>query len=278
MNIITTKEDLQELVSYYMAQDAFAFDVETVGVHRGVPVENEVLWISLATHGRGDVIPMGHPNGEFIEFIRPLTGQGQKRVEAGLTARPLDYSRDDKKAVKTFSPPPAQLFPAEVFEALKPLMFNENILTIGHNLAFDLCSVAKYYGGTIPAGPYFDTLMGSFVYDNRNKGKLGLDDCLQRELGFSMEKGIGHKVEEYSFDEVAKYSYLDSKYTFLLWKAIEPKLIEAEVDKVMNLEMDVLKVLCDMKLTGAPINEEHLSTLQIKLEACLLYTSDAADE
>lgn len=267
MNIITTKEDLQELVSYYMAQDAFAFDVETVGVHRGVPVENEVLWISLATHGRGDAIPVGHPNGEFIEFIRPLTGQGQKRVEAGLPARPLDYSRDDKKAVKTFSPPPAQLFPAEVFEALKPLMFNENILTIGHNLAFDLCSVAKYYGGTIPAGPYFDTLMGSFVYDNRNKGKLGLDDCLQRELGFSMEKGIGHKVEEYSFDEVAKYSYLDSKYTFLLWKAIEPKLIEAEVDKVMNLEMGVLKVLCDMKLTGAPINEAHLAELQVKLEA-----------
>ena len=254
------------MVAYYLQQDAFAFDVETVGEHRGIPAVNEVMWISFATHGRGDVIPMGHPNGDFIELIRPLTGQGEKRVAAGYEARPLDYSRDDKKAEKVFGPAPKQLFPAEVFKALEPLMFNENILTIGHNLVFDLSSVTKYYGRT-PVGPYFDTLMGSFVYDNRNKGKLGLDDCLQRELGYSMEKGIGHKVEEYSFDEVAKYSYLDSKYTFLLWKVIAPKIKEVDVEKIMELEMGVLSVLCDMKLTGAPIDTEHLSELSAKLEA-----------
>ena len=269
MNIITTKDQLEDLVQHYLKQDSFAFDVETVGEHRGVPAVNEVLWISLATHDRADVIPLGHPNGEFISESFPLTGQGEKRVAAGLPARPLDYSRDKKKAVKSFGPPPKQLFPAEVFKALKPLMFKEDILTIGHNLIFDLCSVAKYYGGEVPVGPYFDTLMGSFLYDSRNKGKLGLDDCLQRELNYSMQKGIGHKVEDYSFDEVAKYSYLDAKYTFLLWKAIAPKIVEAEVDKVMALEMDVLRVLCDMKLTGAPIDTEHLSKLYDKFEVDL---------
>ena len=253
------------MVEYYLKQDAFAFDVETVGDLRGVPAVNEVLWISFATHGRGDVIPMGHPNGEFIELIRPLTGQGEKRVAAGLPARELDYSRDDKKATKVFGPAPTQLFPAEVFKALKPLMFNESILTIGHNLVFDLSSVAKYYGGEVPSGPYFDTLMGSFLYDNKNAGKLGLDDCLQRELGYSMEKGIGHKVEEYSYIEVAKYSYLDSKYTFLLWKVIAPKIEAADVSTVMKLEMDVLRVLCDMKLTGAPIDMGQLQILYDKL-------------
>jgi len=100
MNIITTVEQLQEFVEYYSKVDAFAFDVETVGTHRGTPAVNEVLWISFATHGRGDVIPMGHPNGEFLELIRPLTGQGQKRVDAGLPARPLDYSRDDIESNK----------------------------------------------------------------------------------------------------------------------------------------------------------------------------------
>lgn len=255
------------MVAYYLKQDAFAFDVETVGTHRGIPAVNEVLWISFATHGRGDVIPLGHPNGDFVELVRPLTGQGQKRVDAGLEARPLDYSRDDKKAKKVFGEPPKQLYPAEVFKALEPLMFNENILTIGHNLVFDLSSVAKYYKGRVPKGPYFDTLMASFLYDNKNKGKLGLDDCLQREFGYKMEKGIGHKVEEYSFAEVAKYSYLDSKYTFLLWKTLAPKIESSETDKVMKLEMDVLSVLCDMKLTGAPIDTEHLNMLSTKFEA-----------
>ena len=72
MNIITTAEQLQEMVAYYLTQDSFAFDVETVGPHRGMPIVNEVLWISFATHGRGDVIPLGHPNGDFVEFIYPL--------------------------------------------------------------------------------------------------------------------------------------------------------------------------------------------------------------
>jgi DNA polymerase I-like protein with 3'-5' exonuclease and polymerase domains len=265
LNIITTKEQLNEMVNYYLKQDSFAFDVETVGDHRGTPAVNEVLWISFATHGRGDVIPMGHPHGEFVSESFPLTGQGEKRVAAGLPARELDYSRDKKKAIKVFDEAPTQLFPAEVFKAIKPLMFNDSILTIGHNLVFDLSSVAKYYGGSVPPGPYFDTLMASFLYDNKNKGKLGLDDCLQRELGYSMEKGIGHQVELYSFSEVAKYSYLDAKYTFILWKTIAPKLTAADVEGVMKLEMDVLRVLCDMKLTGAPIDTNELQILHDRL-------------
>jgi DNA polymerase I-like protein with 3'-5' exonuclease and polymerase domains len=263
--VITTIEQLNEMVEHYLQQDAFAFDVETVGDRRGVPAVNEVLWISLSTHDRGDVIPLGHPHGEFISEAYPLTGVGEKRVLAGLPLRDSDYSKDKKKALKSFGPAPKQLNPADVFKALKPLFFNDKILTIGHNLGFDLSSVAKYYKGQIPSGPYFDTLMASFLYDNKNKNKVGLDDCLERELGFKMEKGIGHMVEIYSFEEVAKYAYLDAKYTFLLWKALKPKLASADVEYVMGIEMDVLKVLCDMKLAGAPIDMEQLQVLHDKL-------------
>lgn len=268
MNIITTIEQLNELVEYYQQQEAFAFDVETVGDRRGVPVVNEVLWISLATYGRGDVIPLGHPNGEFLGETYPLTGQGEKRVLAGLPARESDYSRDKKKAVRSFGPAPTQLMPAEVFEALRPLMFNDKILKIGHNLVFDLCSVTKYFGAT-PCQPYFDTMIASFIYDNRNKNKCGLDDCLKRELGYDMIKGIGYEVEKYSFEDVAKYAYLDAKYTFLLWKALVPKIEAADLTKIMRLEMDVLEVLCSMKLTGAPIDTDALSSLKLELDEAI---------
>ena len=265
MNIITTKKQLDEVIDYYLTQDAFAFDVETVGDRRGDTPINEVLWITLATHGRADVIPMGHPNGELLEVVYPLTGQGEKRVEKGLPARPSDYSRDAKKATYIYSEPPAQLFPADVFKALEPLFFNNKILTIGHNLLFDLTSVAKYYGGRVPSAPYFDTMIGSFVLDNRNKNKVGLDDCLQREFGYHMVKGVGAAVEKHTFKDVAKYAYLDAKYTFLLWKTLEPRIVASKVDKIMKLEMDVLAVLCDMKLTGAPIDTEALEHLYEKL-------------
>ena len=58
MNIITTAEQLAEMVDYYLTQDAFAFDVETVGPRRGMTPVNEVLWITFATNGRCDVIQM----------------------------------------------------------------------------------------------------------------------------------------------------------------------------------------------------------------------------
>lgn len=261
-HILTTPEQLQEMVDYYLKQDAFAFDVETVGDRREVPAVNEVLWISFATHGRSDVIPMGHPNGEFIGESFPLTNAGEKRAEAGLPLRPSDYSINKKLATKSFGEAPKQMYPKEVFKALEPLLFNESILKIGHNLLFDLTSVAKYYNGEIPLAPYFDTLMASFLYNSNNKGKLGLDDCLMREFQYSMQKGIGHKVEDYSYTEVAKYSYLDAKYTFLLWKKLVSKLKESQVEKVMQLEMDVLTVLCSMKLAGQPIDTEQLSNLK----------------
>jgi DNA polymerase I-like protein with 3'-5' exonuclease and polymerase domains len=266
MNIVTTHEQLNEMVAYYLAQPAFAFDVETVGPRRGMPVVNEILWISFAAHGRCDVIPMGHPNGDLADVVYPLTSAGQKRREKGLPPKPSDYSKSDKNATKVFGSPPPQLFPAEVFKVLEPLMFNESILTVGHNLIFDLCSVSKYFQNRIPSGPYFDTMIGSFLYDNRNKNKCGLDDCLKREFGYEMVKGVGKEVEKYTFNEVAKYAYLDAKYTFLLWKVVQQKVTDAEVQVVMDLEMDVLRVLCDMKLTGAPVDMEALNELDARLK------------
>jgi DNA polymerase I-like protein with 3'-5' exonuclease and polymerase domains len=80
-----------------------------------------------------------------------------------------------------------------------------------------------------------------------------------------MVKGVGKEVEKHSFSQVAKYAYLDAKYTFLLWKNLDPRLTESKLQKVMKLEMDVLNVLCSMKLTGAPIDMVVLEELHEKL-------------
>ena len=77
MNVITTKEQLQEFVDFYKNVQEFAFDVETIGDDRLYPVINDGCWISFATEGRVDVIPMGHPNGEFEGWDKPLLTPGQ---------------------------------------------------------------------------------------------------------------------------------------------------------------------------------------------------------
>lgn len=264
MNIITTQKALTDLVEYYSKVDAFAFDVESIGDHRGDPRRNTITWISLATDGRVDVIPMGHQNGEYLRTEYPLLASGTLRAEKGLELRPQDYSKDDRKAVRIFGEPPAQLTPAEVFSALKPLL-NSSKVKVGHNLKFDLQSVAKYIKG-LPTTPYFCTLNASFILDNRNRNALGLDDCLKREFNYDMVKGVGKEVEKYSFEEVATYSGLDAEWTWKLYKALSERLTTDGLTGIFNLEMDVLEVICTMELRGADIDVDQLKVLKVDIE------------
>jgi len=264
MNIITTKEQLREFVEYYKTVDAFAFDVETIGEDRLYPVINDVCWISFATEGRVDVIPMGHPNGAAEGFKKPLLLEGQRRLEAGKPILDSHYSKDQRKWEPQFGEPPAQLLPGEVFSAIKPIMFSDK-LKIAHNAKFDLKSVAKYFRGQVPSKPYFDTLTAAFIVNNMNKNGLGLKDCVKRELGVEMEKGIGADISQHSFDDVANYSGIDSALTWDLYKALAPK-ITGNLKKVWKLEMDVTAALCDMELTGAYIDTAQLNVLAEQIE------------
>jgi len=263
MNIITTKDQLQEFVTYYMGVDAFAFDIETIGEHRLHTVINDVCWLSFATEGRVDVIPMGHPNGDLIDYTKPLLLSGEKRLAAGKPLLDSSYSSDERKWIPNFTEPPEQLTRGEVFAAIKPLMFSDK-LKIGHNIKFDLKSVAKYFGGKVPSKPYFDTLMATFVIDSQEKD-LGLAACVKREVGVEVEKGVGTNISLHSFEAVAKYSGIDAEVTWALYKVLNAKL-DDKLQRVWRLEMDVLSALCDMELTGAYIDQDALAVLAEEIE------------
>lgn len=264
MNIITTKQQLEDLVEFYSKVDAFAFDIESVGENRIQPKVNDVLWISMATEGRVDVIPMGHPNGEFLRWDKELLLSGQRKLVAGKELKDADYSKNEAKWKPVFGEPPEQLLPGEVFLALKPLFFSDK-LKIGHNVKFDLKSIAKYFRGQVPSKPFFDTLMASFVIDNRTKNALGLADCSKRVLGLEVKKGIGAMVEIHSFTDVAHYSGLDADATWRLYKSLSPMLV-GSLKRVWQLEMDVVVALCDMELTGANVDVEEMKKLKKQLE------------
>ncbi|CAB4166954.1 PolA DNA polymerase I - 3'-5' exonuclease and polymerase domains [uncultured Caudovirales phage] len=238
--------------------------METVGENRIQPVVNDVLWISLATDNRTDVIPMGHPNGDFLTWDKELLLSGQKKLAAGKELKDIDYTKNKAKWEPVFGPPPEQLLPGDVFKALKPLFFSDQ-LKVGHNIKFDLKSIAKYYRGVVPKKPFFDTLMAAFVIDNRNRGKLGLKDCAEKYLKVKIEKGIGVKVEVHSFSDVAQYSGLDSEATWNLYKELAPRLT-GSLARVWGLEMDVVGALCDMELAGATVDVEELTNLKKRLD------------
>jgi DNA polymerase I-like protein with 3'-5' exonuclease and polymerase domains len=278
MNIITTKEALTEMVKAYLEQPAFAFDVETVGpddFSRLHPLLNEVTWIAFATEGRVDVIPMGHPNGEFLHHDKPLLASGEKRLAEGKEVREQDYSKREDNWTPVFDAAPPQLLPGDVFKALKPLLFSDKT-KVGHNIKFDLKAIAKYYRGVVCPKPYFDTMMASFILDNRTKNNLGLAACAERELGLVVVKGVGKAVERHSFSEVAKYAAIDAESTWKLYKVYDQRLKEREMLTVWRLEMDLMLVLADMELSGATIDEEELESLRKQLEKDLIKVTGEA--
>jgi DNA polymerase I-like protein with 3'-5' exonuclease and polymerase domains len=264
MNIITTVEQLNEFVAFYSKVDAFAWDTETIGEDRLYPVINDVCWISFATDGRTDVIPMGHPNGSLEGYDKPLLIQGQRRLAERKPITESHSSKDVRKWTPKFGAAPAQLTPRQVFDAIEPIMFGP-ALKIAHNAKFDLKSVAKYYGGRVPGKPHFDTLMAAFLINNLNKFDLGLAACVKRELHIDVEKGVGENVALHSFEDVAKYSGIDAEVTWKLYKALAPK-ITGNLTRVWKLEMDVLVALCDMELTGAYIDQDQLKVLAEEIE------------
>jgi DNA polymerase I-like protein with 3'-5' exonuclease and polymerase domains len=278
MNIITTQIGLMEMVDHYLDQPAFAFDVETVGpddFSRLHPLLNEVTWIAFATEGRVDVIPMGHPNGEFLRHDKPLLGSGEKRLAEGKEVREQDYSKREDNWTPVFDAAPPQLLPGDVFKALKPLLFSDKT-KVGHNIKFDLKAIAKYYRGVVCPKPYFDTMMASFILDNRTKNNLGLAACAERELGLIVVKGVGKAVERHSFSEVAKYAAIDAESTWQLYKIYDQRLKEREMLTVWRLEMDLMLVLADMELAGATIDEEELESLRKQLEKDLIKVTGEA--
>jgi DNA polymerase I-like protein with 3'-5' exonuclease and polymerase domains len=278
VNIITTKTQLDEMVAAYQQQPAFAFDVETVGpddFSRLHPLLNEVTWIAFATEGRTDVIPMGHPNGEFLHWDKPLLGSGEKRLAEGKEIREQDYSKREDNWTPVFSEAPEQLLPGDVFKALKPLLFSDKT-KVGHNIKFDLKAIAKYYRGVVCPKPYFDTMMAAFILDNRTKNSLGLAACAERELGLEVVKGVGKAVERHSFSEVAKYAGIDAETTWSLYKIYDERLTERNMLTVWRLEMDLMLVLADMELAGAHIDEEELESLRKQLEKDIIKVTGEA--
>jgi DNA polymerase I-like protein with 3'-5' exonuclease and polymerase domains len=260
--VIFTEEDLRKEVAYFLTQPAFAWDTETMDGPilgtRGIPTQNRVVWMSLATYGRTIVIPMGHPNGDVLL---------QRAHTKNKVKYPLVYDA-----------PPEQLKPSVVFEILRPLFFNPNIIKAAHNASFDLITVEKYFGA-IPIAPNHCTLTQRWIIDEnigqfaggpkRARGK-GLKELINWIFGVDYDKeNVGKCVELHPFSKVARYALLDARYDWLLWQDNLEGIHREAVEGIWSLEQQVTDVCCQMGLIGAYVDVQALEELEEHLSARL---------
>lgn len=251
-NVILTPEHLREAIKPFYDNWGFVFDVETTGLHRGDPVANRVVWLSMATRGHTIVIPMGHPNGD-----RVLERERRRK------------DPETKKFVITppvWDNPPEQMRPGQVFDILHPLYFDDTIEKGAQNAPFDFVSVAKYFDGQVPAGPYHDTAVIAWLLNENTPN--GLKDVTYRTYKRKYDlENVGRKVEAHGFTKVARYSYLDSKYTWLhLVNGLE-RIEDEGLDKVYALEREVLRTLLSVGNEGTPVDVERMLEMEKELSA-----------
>jgi DNA polymerase I-like protein with 3'-5' exonuclease and polymerase domains len=246
-NVVLTPYALKEQVKYFLDQPGFTFDSETVGEYRGDPVVNQVTWMSYSTHGNTFVLPVGHPNGN-------------RRLER-------ERRRKDphtKKLVSTpprYDAPPSQIRPGEAFEILHPLLFSKNHWKGGSGIKFDVLTFAKYYGGDLMPGRFHDTLILDWLI---NENRLhGLKELTKRRYKRVYDKEhVGRRVEIHPFNKVARYAYLDAKYSFFHVLDLLPQIEEEGLEQVYELEQDIFEVLCRMEQEGTVVDVETMVALE----------------
>lgn len=256
-NVVLDPDRLAREVEYFGNQGAFVWDWETIDSSpgaddRGVPSQNVVTWVSMATHGRAIVIPMGHPLGTRV---------------IGETKEP----RADKNGkirmfrVPVYEAPPEQLTRGDVFPELNRLFNDPSISQAAHGATFDAATGAKYNGGKIPAGNIYCTIVMRWL-TNENVKRYGLKYCAKDVWKFAYDdEEVGRRVEKHPFGKVAHYAYCDAKVAWLEYLRRMRELKDEGLLDLLQLETDLVSVLSYMRTKGVQIDYGRLLSLRDEL-------------
>ena len=252
---VRTESELAHAVSVISSFPEYVIDIETDGLNIRT---NALSWVGLGTYGEVFLIPIQHRRGRLLREERlTKTGKPSKAVNPPVHKR-------------FYGDPGQQLMPDVVTAAIEPLLFGKQ-LKIGHNVKFDMLSLAKYFGGRIPEGPFNDTIVMQHVVDE-NRRSYSLKDIVPDWLRVRKEdrKGfypnLGKDNANHPIDQVARYLAKDVRYCWLLWQALCDWVAREGMWDVLKLEMDLYPVIMRMEAAGAYVDPDHLDEMEQVLD------------
>jgi len=201
------------------------------------------------------VIPAGHPVGERI----------------GTAKEPRMYSTGKPYMAKVpvWSDPPPQLRPDIAFEMLEPLFFSETMTKVAHGITYDIPAITKYYP-EMPLPPFDDTMVLPWLLDE-NRRNYALKPLTKSVYGVEYDfENVGKCVENFGFNKVAHYNYMDVLYTWLHYTRCRPLITADDLEAIHQIEQDLMPTFCAMRLAGQPVDVPRLEELRDVLNARLV--------
>lgn len=211
-----------------------AVDTETTSL---TATRADLVGICLSTApGSACYIPVGHsaPNGDGLD----LGGGGRPKQI------PLD----------------------QAVAALKPLLANESVLKVGHNIKYDMVVLARY---GLAVTPYDDTMLLSYTLD-AGKNPHNMDDLAELHLNHSTVKfddvtGTGKAritFDRVPLDKALAYAAEDADVTLRLHRALKPRLLpEKQTTLYETIERPMPRVVTAMELAGIKVDKAELNRL-----------------
>lgn len=245
--LVLTEAQLNEAIAEMRASGLFALDTETTSTD---PMQAQLVGISMsALSGRGYYIPVGHQPDAFI----------------------FQQDPDDLTSVVQLEALPR----ARVMELIAPLLADETVGKVGHNIKYDLLVLGR--AGAPVAGVMMDTMVASYLTDP-SRLRHNLDEVslhyLRRKL-IPISDLIGRGSKAITFDHVpvhraSHYACEDADMTWRLAAVFGEKLRERSLEELFkSIELPLIGVLARMEEAGIAIDPVVFDELRTEIEARL---------
>lgn len=223
--LINDTKTLQRWIDKAYETGILAIDTETTGL---TPSKADLVGISLSSEiGEAAYIPLGH-----VQEV-DLLGQAQDSI--------------------------AQLPMGEAISLLKPLLEDESVLKIGHNIKYDWQILAAK---GIHMTPLDDTMLLSYVLDGALHGhgmdELALTYCGHETIKYKDVAGTGKNQVTFDLVPIEKaldYAAEDAEITLRLHTIFKPRLAQEQMVSVYEtLERPLIPVIAQMEMEGFKID------------------------
>ena len=226
--LINNTDILQQYLVQIEEKKIFAFDLETTSL---IIQEAEIVGIAIAVEG--------------------------------LSAAYIPLAHQEKTP---------QLELQETLDAFKKIFSNPNIYLIAHNLKYEI-SILKNYN-IILSNQLEDTMLQSYLI-NADANRHNLDRLAQIHLGYtciSFTEVAGKGKEQLSFEQIEidkalPYAAEDAEITLRLFKILDPKIKELELNNLYcKVELPLALLLSEMEIKGVKIDTQILTDLSKEIK------------
>lgn len=243
--VVRDEAALAQWISTATSKGHVAFDTETTGLNA---MQADIVGFSLSIEpGKACYVPLAH----MIEQSSP--------TQSNLFGESTETSSQKV-------PAPGQIPLARALEMLKPLLEDDSVTKIGHNIKYDMQLMLRY---GIRIHPVQDSMLLSYVLHAGEHGQ-GMDELAERYLGhtnISYDDVTGTGKNRLRFDEVdiekaGAYAAEDADVTLRLHDLFAPQVASEKLLGVYNqIERPLIDVLLDMECAGIKVDIAQLANL-----------------